>query len=180
MIWQGRSRRRRSTTVADVGQWRENGIRRMNLASSVGAGWADSLTVLSQDDDRVLCRGWRDDGDGERTAVLAVVSASEHPTPSFVARLVHEYGLRDDLDGGSAVRPRALVRVHGETALLLDDPGGEPLERFIGRPMETGRFLRLAVGLAAALGQLHQRGLIHKDIKPANALVDARTGRVWL
>jgi PAS domain S-box-containing protein len=152
----------------------------MNLASSVGAGWADSLTVLSQDDDRVLCRGWRDDADGERTAVLAVVSASEHPTPSFVGRLVHEYGLRDDLDGGSAVRPLALVRVHGGTALLLDDPGGEPLERFIGRPMETGRFLRLAVGLAAALGQLHQRGLIHKDIKPANALVDATTGRVWL
>jgi PAS domain S-box-containing protein len=152
----------------------------MNLASSVEAGWADSLTVLSQDDDRVLCRGWRDDADGERAAVLAVVSASEHPTPGFVGRLVHEYGLRDDLDGGSAVRPLALVRVHGGPALLLDDPGGEPLERFIGRRMETGRFLRLAVGLAAALGQLHQRGLIHKDIKPANALVDATTGRVWL
>jgi len=43
-----------------------------------------------------------------------------------------------------------------------------------------GRFLRLAVNLAAALGKLHQRGLIHKDIKPANILVDSATDRVWL
>src|SRR3984893_8737558 len=46
--------------------------------------------------------------------------------------------------------------------------------------METGQFLRLAVALSAALGRLHGSGLIHKDIKPANVLVDSATGRVWL
>jgi serine/threonine protein kinase len=64
--------------------------------------------------------------------------------------------------------------------LVLEDPGGELLERLLGKPMELGRFLRLAVNLAAALGKLHQRGLIHKDIKPANILVDSATDRVWL
>ena len=49
-----------------------------------------------------------------------------------------------------------------------------------GQPMEIGRFLRLAVALSAALGRLHGRGLIHKDIKPANVLVDSATGQVWL
>lgn len=46
--------------------------------------------------------------------------------------------------------------------------------------MEWTQFLRLAVGLSAALGQLHGRGLIHKDIKPANVLVNCATGQVWL
>ena len=38
------------------------------------------------------------------------------------------------------------------------------------------RFLRLAVGVAAAIGKVHQRGLIHKDIKPANILVNRAGG----
>jgi PAS domain S-box-containing protein len=150
----------------------------MNLSSSFGAGGASSLAVLCEDGERVLCRGWRDDDD--RTAVLAVLSASEHPTPGFVERLAHEYGLKDELDGGSAVRPLALVREHGRTVLLLEDPGGEPLDRLLGQPMEVGRFLRLATGLSAAVRQLHELGLIHKDIKPAHVLVDVATGQVWL
>jgi serine/threonine protein kinase len=136
--------------------------------------------VLCEDGERVLCRGWRDHGGVERKAVLAVLSGSEHPTPGFIDRLAHEYALRDELDGRSAVRPLALVREHGRTVLLLEDPGGEPLDRLIGQPMETGRFLRVATGLSAALRQLHERGLIHKDIKPANVLVDFATGQVWL
>jgi serine/threonine protein kinase len=36
----------------------------------------------------------------------------------------------------------------------------------------------VAIGLAVALGRLHARGLIHKDIKPANILAHVGTGRV--
>jgi serine/threonine protein kinase len=64
--------------------------------------------------------------------------------------------------------------------LVLADPGGEPLERLLGRPMEVTEFLRFAVPLAVAVGQLHARGLIHKDLKPANILVDTASGSVWL
>ena len=46
--------------------------------------------------------------------------------------------------------------------------------------MELIQFLRLAIGLSAALGRLHGRSLIHKDIKPANVLVNCATGQVWL
>ena len=40
--------------------------------------------------------------------------------------------------------------------------------------------MRLAVGLAGALRELHSRNLIHKDVKPTNVLVDTRTGQVRL
>jgi serine/threonine protein kinase len=46
--------------------------------------------------------------------------------------------------------------------------------------MEMTQFLRFAVGLATALNRLHKRGLIHKDIKPPNVLVNSATGEVWL
>ena len=104
--------------------------------------------------------------------ILAVLPASEHPTPTFLDRLAHECELKDDLDGAWAVRPVELVREAGRVMLVLEDPGGEPLDRLLGAPLELGRFLRLAIGIAVALGQLHRRGLVHKDIKPANLLVD--------
>ena len=53
------------------------------------------------------------------------------------------------------------------------------IERHKGHAIDPTRFLRIAIGLAAALGQAHRQGLIHKDVKPANALVDA-SGHVWL
>ncbi|HTX54615.1 MAG TPA: AAA family ATPase, partial [Candidatus Baltobacteraceae bacterium] len=64
--------------------------------------------------------------------------------------------------------------------LVLEDPGGEPLERLIDGPMEITQCLRIAVGLATALGQVHKRGVIHKDLKPQNVLVNPVTGQVWL
>jgi PAS domain S-box-containing protein len=152
----------------------------MNLSPSLGAGGVSCLTVLLEDGERVLCRGWRDGGDGDGIAVLAVLSASEHPAPAFVDQLAHEYELKDELDGRSAARPLALVREYGRTMLLLEDPGGGPLARLLGRPMEMVTFLRFATGLSAALRHVHEHGLIHKDIKPANVLVDFATGQVWL
>ena len=85
-----------------------------------------------------------------------------------------------DLYAPWAVRPLDLVREHGRTMLVLEDIGAEPLRRLLGRPMELGRFFRLAGALAAALRGLHERGLIHKDINPSNILVDDSTSQVWL
>ena len=47
------------------------------------------------------------------------------------------------------------------------------------QPLDLARLLRLAINLATALGHAHQRGLIHKDVKPENVLVDD-AGHVWL
>src|SRR3979490_1175872 len=63
---------------------------------------------------------------------------------------------------------------------VVEDPGGAPLDRLLGRPLDVSHFLRIAIPLAGALRRVHERGLIHKDIKPANILVDEASGGVWL
>jgi PAS domain S-box-containing protein len=134
--------------------------------------------TLRKDEQFAFCRGRKDDG--ELPTILLVAPVSEHPVPATLERLEHEYAHRDEFDSDWAARPLTLVRREGRSVLILEDPGGEPLDRLLGQPMELSRFLRFAVGLAAALGKLHQQGLIHKDIKPANILVDSASGAVWL
>jgi serine/threonine protein kinase len=152
---------------------------RQMMPSSLNGVYPDrSSQVLWEDGERVFCRGWRLGDDGNRNAVLVVLPAAEHPSPSSLDRLAHEYELKDELDGAWAVRPLELVRDGGRTMLVLEDPGGEPLDGLLGRPMEVERFLRLAIGIAVALGKLHWQGLMHKDIKPANILVNGATGAV--
>src|SRR5258708_14931893 len=113
---------------------------------------------------------------GNPSPVLVLAPIAEQPTPASLRRLEHEYSRAAELDPAWAVRPLALTRHEGRTILVLKDPGGEPLDRILerhqGQPVDLTRFLRIAIGLAAALGQVHRRGLIHKDIKPANMLGD--------
>src|SRR5262245_24167068 len=148
--------------------------------SLIGAYSDGGSQVLWQDGERTFRRGWRLDDDGTRRALLIVRPAAEHPSRSILDRLTHEYELRDELDAGWAVRPLELTRDVGLAALVLEDGGGEPLDRLLGVPMEVGRFLHLAVAIASALGKLHQRGLVHKDIKPANILLNEATAEVRL
>jgi PAS domain S-box-containing protein len=118
-------------------------------------------------------------GSGNGLAPVLLVAAEE-TSLGCVERLEHEYALKGELDAGWAARPVALTRYKDRLTLVLEDPGGAPLDRLLGRPLDVSHFLRIAIPLAAALRQMHERGLIHKDIKPANILVDDASGGVWL
>ncbi|HEX3106741.1 MAG TPA: sigma 54-interacting transcriptional regulator [Terriglobales bacterium] len=155
----------------------------MRASELFGAGWeGDSVEVLWRDAGCLFCKLRRNDAESEIHAFIPLSAAAsvDHATLETVNRLTHEYELKSYLDSAWALRPLELVRERGQTMLLVNYTGGEPLDRLLLQPMEIGRFLRLSAALSSAVGQLHGRGLIHKDIKPANVLVDSATGRVQL
>jgi serine/threonine protein kinase len=118
-------------------------------------------------------------GSGNGLAPILLVAAEE-TSLGCVERLEHEYALRTELDALWAARPVALTHYNDRMTLVLEDPGGTPVDRLLGQPLDVAHFLRIAVPLAGVIRRIHERGLIHKDIKPANILVDAANGGVWL
>ncbi|RZT31393.1 trifunctional serine/threonine-protein kinase/ATP-binding protein/sensor histidine kinase [Cupriavidus agavae] len=130
--------------------------------------------------DRMFGRGRALRGDDSTSPVLGVWAADDHRLPETFERLAHEHALRDDLDPAWAAVPQDLLRERGQVVLLLADPGGEPLSRLIDAPLPAAAFLDIAIATVMAVCQLHQRGLIHKDLKPAHVLVAPDRSRVWL
>src|SRR5580692_693755 len=120
---------------------------------------------------------------GNEIPFLVVAPAAEPPLLQSLRRLEHEYSLAAELAPAWAAKPLALTRHEGRTILVLADPGGEPLDRILDRDgqdaLDVPRFLALAIGMATALGHVHQHGLIHKDLKPENVIVND-AGNVWL
>ncbi|WP_334273111.1 serine/threonine protein kinase [Bradyrhizobium symbiodeficiens] len=133
------------------------------------------LAPLWEDGERLLCRGI----DTDNVTTVMVVVAGYSSSASF-DRLTHEFSLKDVLDSDWAVRPIRLERDSSGAALVLEDPGGEPLAKLLDSAMEIDRFLRLAIGITQTLGKLHRSGLVHRDIKPANIMAGCADGRVRL
>src|SRR5580698_5541662 len=147
------------------------------------------LTAEDGDYDLEPLRQWADftlyrgSERGSQVPILAVAITAERPSPRSLKRLEHECSLASELDPAWAAQPRGLTHHNGRAVLILNDPGGEPLDRIMeqhrGQPLDLTRWLTTVIGLAAALSQVHRRGLVHKEVKPANALVDD-SGHVWL
>jgi PAS domain S-box-containing protein len=136
-----------------------------------------ALETLRKDKEFILYRG-RSQDDALRILVLSPVA--EHPPPEILKRLEHECSFREALDPAWSARPIAVARHLGRTVLELEDPGGTPLDELLTRSWDLTFFLRVAISLSSAIDRLHERGIIHKDIKPANVLVEPVTGQCWL
>src|SRR6202051_5374148 len=73
-------------------------------------------------------------GNGTGLSPILLVAAEE-TSLGCVERLEHEYALKAELDAGWAARPVALTHHNDRMTLVLEDPGGTPVERLLGRPL---------------------------------------------
>lgn len=115
------------------------------------------------------------------TSVIIKTLPGEPPSLRDIARLRHESAVLRRLDDRGIVRALAFVDDGVHAALVFEDFGGASLRtRIPAVGLSIPEFLAIAPRIVCALAAAHAAGVIHKDIKPDNIIVDAGLSRIAL
>jgi len=121
----------------------------------------DSVRELVRTDRFVLLRATRA---SDRRSVLVKAPLAEAGT----ARIEAERALFETLAGSGVPKPLEIVRVSGRPALVLDDPGGEPLAAVLEvKALGLDQALAVGTALARLVARAHERDVILRAIAPA-------------
>ena len=127
------------------------------------------LREVQRGEGYLLCSGQRNRDDAK---VLLKVLTRECPSPWEIAALRHEFAITRGLDLAGVVRPYSLEQDNQRTLLVLEDPAGRPLSEAMQEgQLDLLTILQVGMALASTLGFLHEKRVIHKDIKPSNIFV---------
>ncbi|WP_435850039.1 protein kinase domain-containing protein [Streptomyces massasporeus] len=82
------------------------------------------------------------------------------------------------IDHPNVVRVYDVVDEGERLWIVMELVAGRSLERILAEsgPLSPGATARIGLGLVAALRQVHERGVLHRDIKPGNVLVEHADG----
>jgi len=114
----------------------------------------------------------------DRPVALKVMHPNLLGDPGFVQRFHQEAGVAANLDHPSIVPVYEIGEVEGTLFIAMKYIPGRSLEDILAEEgaLPFDRVIHIAEQLASALDYAHDRGFIHRDVKPGNTLVteDAR------
>ncbi|UBF28939.1 serine/threonine-protein kinase PknK [Kovacikia minuta CCNUW1] len=112
-----------------------------------------------------------------------VIKTLRHGYPSFreLVQFRNQYAIAKNLNIPGIIRPISLEPYADSYALVMEDIGGISLRHYIRDSFLTiEQFWSIALQIVDILHQLYQQRIIHKDIKPANILIQPETGQIKL
>src|SRR3954466_4645149 len=89
--------------------------------------------------------------------------------PDAPRRLRHELAILERLRGIAGVA-QLLEAPRYPDSIVLDDVGGTSLAALL-KPLNVDQLIELAVRLARAVAEMHRRGVMHRDVDPANIVL---------
>ena len=117
----------------------------------------------------------------DNVPVILKILKPSYPSPSETARFKKEYELINNLDLEGVVKSYGLLPLPGlegeGVVLVLEDFRGQSLESHLKKgKLKLNEFLPIAIQLARTLSQLHEKNIVHGDIKPGNILIRDEDG----
>ncbi len=117
----------------------------------------------------------------DRPVAIKVLHSYHASEPSRVARFVREARTAAKLNHPGIVQIYDVVEEDGRMALVMELVDGQNLDRYLKQHPELTLEdkVELAAQVADTLHVAHEAGIIHRDVKPANVIIDP-SGRAKL